>query len=203
MKYLVVCRGWIGDCLMASSIAKKLHEQDSEAIVDYLIPLLQPLYLMKNNPYIREVFAPTQILDAHDYDTVIEIPEVDQSRPVTLQFQEIAGIQNPSLEFDVYTIPQYDDFFEKELNIRREQTGKKIIAWQKNWEYKAYQCTNELLVKKIGAPHRNIDAIITELEKDFENKFVDEEIIDTLKQKILNEELEAVKELQYKERIKL
>lgn len=163
---LVLCRGYIGDCLFAGSLAEKLWNQEKEK-PDFMIPLIQPLYLLQQNPFINEVFGPTQVLNAADYKRIIEISEVDQSHPVTLQFQRIAGITDPSLEYNVYTVPEFDAYFRQEVRHMREMKGQKIIAWQRNWEYKAYQCTAETLEQGIGAPHRDIDAIIKDLEKDY------------------------------------
>jgi ADP-heptose:LPS heptosyltransferase len=60
MKYLINCTGFIGDTLFASSIAKKLHEQDSMAVVDYAIPLIQPKFLLEQNPYINSVYLQSE-----------------------------------------------------------------------------------------------------------------------------------------------
>ena len=50
-KILVKCTGFIGDTLFASSIAKKLKEQDPFRVVDFTIPVAQPLELLNNNPF--------------------------------------------------------------------------------------------------------------------------------------------------------
>lgn len=165
MKYLIKCTGFIGDNLFASSIAKKLHEQDTDAEVDYIITLPQPLLLFKQNPYIRNVYT-HDIVDINEYDKVYVMPYVDQSKPATTQFQEVVGIKNPSLEFDVYTIPEYDEAAKNQLEeIRRP--GTQLVAWLAGWKDRAYATTLEMYWKKVGGPHRDIDRIIVSLEKEF------------------------------------
>ena len=72
-KILIKCTGFIGDILFASSIAKKLKEQNKECTVDYSIPVSQPLELLYNNPYIDNVFLDSNINEA-DYERVICYP---------------------------------------------------------------------------------------------------------------------------------
>jgi hypothetical protein len=94
------------------------------------------------------------------------MPKVDQSRPATIQFQEVAEIKTPSTEFDVYTVPEYDESAKEQLeNIRRP--GTPLVAWLSNWKDRAYATTLEMYWRKVGGPHRDIDKIIVGLEKDF------------------------------------
>lgn len=167
MKYLIQCTGFIGDNLFASSIAKKLHEQDSEAEVDYIITLPQPLLLFQQNPYIRNVYTNNSV-DRSQYDKVYVMPHVDQSRPATIQFQEVAEIKNPSLEFDVYTIPEFDESVKKQLETIR-RPGTPLVAWMTSWKDKAYATTPDMYWKQNyhGGPHRDIDKMVANLEKEF------------------------------------
>jgi hypothetical protein len=169
MKILVNCRGFIGDILFAGSLAKKFVEQYPECEVHYNIPLVQPLFLLQNNPYIRKVFVtePWNELVKNGYDVIVNIPEVDQSIPATLQMQAAGGIENQSLEFDVYTLPQFDATAAEMVYTLRtkydDTKAVKVVAYQVDWAWKAYQCTPESLASGIGAPHRNTDHIIHEL----------------------------------------
>ena len=57
MKILIKTYGFIGDILFASSIAQKLKEQyGNDCIVDYCIGFPQPYKLLKNNPWIDNVY---------------------------------------------------------------------------------------------------------------------------------------------------
>lgn len=164
MKYLIKCTGFIGDNLFASSIAKKLHEQDSSAIVDYVLSIPQPLLLIEQNPYIRNVYVYNT--DESSYDKVYVMPSVDQARPATIQFQEAAGVQNPTTEFDVYTVSEYDESVQSQIDAIREP-NKPVVAWLANWRDRAYATTLEMYWQRIGGPHRDIDKIIVELQKEF------------------------------------
>lgn len=165
MRYLIHCTGFIGDTLFASSIAKKLHEQDSNAIVDYSIPLIQPKLLLEENPYINAVYMHHEQKPAN-YDREYKMPYVDQSEPATIQFQRVAEIQNPSLEFDVYTIDEFDQSAIEQLEeVRRP--GTQLVAWLAGWKDRAYQTTLDMYWRKVGGPHRDIDKIVTTLDKKF------------------------------------
>lgn len=171
MKILVNCRGFIGDVLFASSLAKKYHEMfDGNCEIHYNIPLLQPLELLENNPYIAKVWGRSlENLVGNRYDLVVNIPEVDQAFPATLQMQAAGGIEDQSLEFDVFTSPWYDEeVVELFFNLRRTHAPKtKIITFQNDWAWKAYQCTPETLAHGIGAPHRDTDTIIKALQEKY------------------------------------
>jgi hypothetical protein len=119
---------------------------------------VQPKLLLEQNPYIHEVFVATNPSLA--YDMVIVMPVGDQAIPMTIKYQQAAGITNPTVNYWVYTLQEYNQMYDALFANRK----KKIIGWQVNWEWKAYQCTPELLAKRIGAPHRQIDKVIAELD---------------------------------------
>ena len=56
-KCLIVTHGFFGDIIFASSIAKKLKEEDQFDEVDYLIGFPQVERLMQNNPHISNVYV--------------------------------------------------------------------------------------------------------------------------------------------------
>ena len=98
------------------------------------------------------------------------MPPVRQNEPATIQYQRAAGTKTTQLSFDIDTTFFWDNKARNIIaeTIKKTPTPKKqIIGWQMNWEWKAYQCTKELLEKGIGAPHRNIASIIEDLSKDF------------------------------------
>lgn len=160
-KFLVNCRGFIGDILFASSVAGKLKEQYPICHITYNIPLIQPKLLLERNPYIDKVIV-QETPNIHDFDLTVNIPVINQRTPATIQMQNCAGITNSTPGYTVYTVPEYDKPYE-EIAEDIHSKGEKLIGWQVNWEYKAYQCTPELLEKRIGAPHRQIDKVIDEL----------------------------------------
>jgi hypothetical protein len=169
-KVLVRCRGWIGDILFASSLAKKLHEEnEGEVVVDYYIPLPQPQILLEMNPYISEIFNEFTF-NPNSYTRIIDIPAVNQQFPATWQFQKAAGIRNPTNEFPVWTVDTYDDEATKML-MRLRENGKPIVAWQSNWWEKSYIFTEEQYNAGVdkgqgfGDGHRDIQKILSILEE--------------------------------------
>jgi hypothetical protein len=167
MNILVNCKGFIGDILFASSLAKPLSEQYLGAQIFLNIPLPQPLRLLQQNPYIHEVRVNNRFSEIA-IDIKLDIPEVDQACPATIYMQAMCGIPSElqQLEFPVWTVAEYDEFEARRCaNIRKH--GKRVIGYQVDWAWKAYQCTTDTLANGIGAPHRNMDAVIAELDNNF------------------------------------
>lgn len=174
MRYLIVCKNYfVGDILFASSLAERLKLDNPTCEVYFNVPLAQPLDLLNNNPYIDGVQLSNDIsqIDRQSADKVIVLPGIDQNYPATSQLQWYCGVTKPRTEFDVYTIPHYDELAKEEIDKLRKEQGKgktrTVIAWQRNWEYKAYQCTPETVANGIGAPHRNIDEVIEFLSRKY------------------------------------
>lgn len=165
-KFLITANGFIGDILHASSLCKKLHEQYKNAIVDMFIPLNQPLLLLKQNPYINAIWT-RECPPTGEYTLYFNIPLVDQNFPATEYFQKYCGIRNPTKEYQVYTLPEYDGWAEAEIHRLQSEFGKPVVAVQKNWPDKAYQCTIDSLRQGEGAPHRDIAPIVNSLKEHF------------------------------------
>jgi ADP-heptose:LPS heptosyltransferase len=174
MKILVNCHGFIGDILFASSIAKKLKEKYGECHITYEIPLPQPKLLLLQNPYIDAVLVEGEVrtLQMRAYDLIVDVPEVDQRYPATMYMQAKAGIEDQSLEFDVWTEPGNDSSVQGLYDIFRENRQLPIVVMQQDWGWRAYQCTPETLAKGIGAPHRDTDRIKSALQSDYNIQMV-------------------------------
>lgn len=180
-KYLIINRGFLGDILFSTSVATRLKKDGLASRVYYAINFIQPMDLLNNHNDIDGVFLLSsnngtqscqEFIDrelANDNLVIVEMPPVRQNEPATIQYQRAAGTRTTQLSFDIETIP----FWDKKANevllkslINPTTPRRRIIGWQMNWEWKAYQCTKELLEKGIGAPHRNITAIIEDLSQD-------------------------------------
>ena len=171
-KILVKCSGFIGDILFASSVARKLKEQDSSREVHYSIPVIQPIDLLFHNPYINNVFLSDNVNERR-YDRVIELPLVDQSITPPRQFQQAAGIEDVDDKFDIYTNPAFD-YAARQSFKETKKKGIKIITWLSNWEERSYLFTKEQYKAGIDVPnlgyggkHRNIKFIIDSLSDKF------------------------------------
>lgn len=168
-KTLVKCTGYIGDVLFASSIAKKLKEESQTNLeIHYSIPVVQPLELLYNNPYIDKVLLHNDV-DQSIYDSVINIPLVDQSITPPRQFQQAAGVTNIDDEFKVYTNPAFDYAAEQAFKETKDK-GIKVITWMSNWEERSFLFTEEQYKAGVDVPnlgyggsHRDIKYIIENL----------------------------------------
>ena len=168
-KTLVKCTGYIGDVLFASSIAKKLKEESQTNLeIHYSIPVVQPLELLYNNPYIDKVLLHNDV-DQSIYDSVINIPLVDQAITPPRQFQQAAGVANIDDEFKVYTNPAFDYAAEQAFKETKDK-GIKVITWMSNWEERSFLFTEEQYKAGVDVPnlgyggsHRDIKYIIENL----------------------------------------
>jgi len=179
-KILVICYGYLGDHLFASSIAKKLLEEDASVVVDYVVGFPQVIPLLNQNPYINNIIfngtvtpAPTFRGDITTYDKIIQLGPLSFVEPPCVEFQKIAGIKNPTPEFVVYTDPSID------YNIKSQFSELKthnlpIVAVMNNWEKKAFRFTEEeyrnnadVPNKGYGGRYRDIHSIVKKLQDRF------------------------------------
>ena len=171
-KILIKCTGFIGDVLFASSIADKIKRDPKvSTIVDYWIPVVQPLELLSLNPNINQVFIERPNTD--DYDEIIGVPLVDQSITPPRQFQLAAGIIDADDKYKIYTNPVYD-YNARVLFEKARKNGIPVVAWMSNWQERSYLFTEEQYKKGIDVPnlgyggaHRNISFIVNELNRGF------------------------------------
>jgi len=166
MKILVNCTGFIGDILFASSLAQKLKDQQP-CTVDYLIHLTQPHLLLKQNPYIDEVYL--YECDLSVYDRVVNLHGIDFNYQPAVWYQMQAGIENPTPDFKVYTLPEYDQWAAEAISKLRD--GRPVVAVMDGWMEKSYIFTAEQYRAGIDVPnlgyggsHRNIPYILEKLD---------------------------------------
>lgn len=151
LKVLVQVTGFIGDIIFASSAAKLLKEKYEKVL--YRIRFWEPYELLQLNPFIDGVFVSESIFGNSNplMDTFI-CGEVDQNIPVTIQFQRICGIEQPILEYQVYTNKIYDGIAENYVAQLKSQTHKKIVAYQANWNERTFGFTKEEYERGIDIP---------------------------------------------------
>lgn len=179
-KILIKCRNiHIGDTLFASSIAKKLKEQNPNCEIHYDISFLQPIELMLNNPYIDKVFYKES--ENTDYDVIHELMENDVStlspyESAVSQFQKMCGIKNYDDKYEIYTNPSVDYSIKRSIqelkNIGELERDVILVGYQIDWGRKSFLFTEEEYDKAEGAEDgsgygkskRNIYDIINPLE---------------------------------------
>jgi len=179
---LIKTYGFIGDILFASSIAKKLKEQHgSTTVVDYCIGFPQPYKLLKNNPWIDNVYLSENkgprvtipsCVDITQYDVIYELPECRQDIQPTIWYQQHCDIKNPTPEFDIYTDPVIDESVKHELK-QINPNNVKVIGYVANWqsltvtytesEYEAGLNNPSDILAHTNKNKRNIQRILNEL----------------------------------------
>lgn len=180
-KCLVVTCGYFGDIIFATALAEKLKSEQGYTEVDYLIGFPQVARLVHNNPYIDKVYisevpsahpVSTQV-DAKSYSKVITLQPLHYSVPPAYEYQQLAGINNPTATYTVYTESKYDEIAQAYIEDIR-QNGKKVIALMSNWKPKTYLFTPEQYAAGIDVPnlgyggsHRSTEKIVNELKEHY------------------------------------
>lgn len=108
-KYLISVTGWLGDSLIASSVAEQLYIENNNILVDYIIGFPQTKYFLESNPYINEVYVennPTPYPNYQkfigEYDEIFSLPVNDLKYLPTIKFQKHCNIKFPKKEFYLY-----------------------------------------------------------------------------------------------------
>jgi hypothetical protein len=180
-KCLIATCGYFGDIAFATSIAKKLKEEQQFDTVDYLIGFPQMERLLSNDPYIDNVFVSNipsphpysnSVIEAQ-YDKVIKLQPLSFEVPPPYEYQVFAGVRNPGTDYKLYTEPSYDTIAKSYIEELR-QSGKKVVALMSNWEPKTYIFTPEQYIEGIDVPnlgyggsHRNINKVVSELKNHY------------------------------------
>lgn len=177
---LIITCGFFGDIIFASSLAEKLQSQYNH--IDYLIGFPQIYRLINNNPFINNVFissipGPFPInsnIDYSIYNHIIKLQPLNYLVTPCEEFQQFAGIKNPTSEYKVYTQPEYDEIAQNLIQDLKNQYKKPVVGLMSNWESKTYLFTKEQYELGIDIPnlgyggkHRDINYIINELQKHF------------------------------------
>ena len=187
-KCLIVTHGFFGDIIFASSIAKRLRHENQFSFVDYLIGFPQVARLVKNNPYVNDVYvseiplpSPTHSkIDVTKYDRIVKLEPLSFLEPPTIEFQKHAGVRNPVASYRVYTDIEYDIFIRDQLEENTPfDKNKKTIAIMRNWKPKTYLFTKEEYDRGIDVPnlgyggkHRNVEWIVDKLQNKFNVIFI-------------------------------
>lgn len=180
-KCLIITHGFFGDIAFSTSIAEKFKNQKKFDVVDYLIGYPQMESLLKNDPYIDNVIVSdypsvipvNKLVVEESYDKVIKLTPLSFIEPPACEYQRLAGIDNPTPEFKVYTSSEYDIIAKQYLNDCFNN-NKKTLAIMSNWESKSYLFTEDQYKAGIDVPnlgyggrHRDIQKIVDELSKDY------------------------------------
>jgi len=178
--------GYVGDCIFASSIARKLKEEGQFEIVDMVVGFPQAQRLLSFNPYIDNVFCtaeptPHPLHNAkidnlgmdYYYSKEFQLKETQKDIPPPLQFQLECGVQNPDTEYEIWVDPEIEKEQEGYIN------GPYIAVMDiDSWTEKAFDFTVEeydrgvdVPLKGYGGRLRNINDIVNSLATEFANQY--------------------------------
>lgn len=173
---LIVCHGYLGDHLFASSIARKLLDEDQFDQIDYVVGFPQVVPLLQLNPFIHKVFfngtpTPSPVPTNTNYTEVIHLGPLMFKEPPCVEFQKVAGVRNPSPEFQVFTDKDVDHFIQEHF---KSVGDTPIIAVMNNWQPKTFLFTKEQYEAGIDVPNkgyggswRNTNYIVDRLKEHF------------------------------------
>lgn len=167
-RFLIKCENIdIGDVLFASSVAKKIKQENPPCEVDFIINYLQPLELLNNNPYIDNVYfkssnreyTKTYIINKSSHD-------LDLSNSVVSQYQQMCEIKSFNDTFEIFSNPISDYSIEcsmKELiEIDYWKSDMIKICYVMDWDRKSY-----ILSNSSNQPDaRNTNSILEPLKAD-------------------------------------
>jgi hypothetical protein len=170
MRALVICVGFIGDNLFASSIPEKLKNQ-GYTIVDMYLSIAQPLELISLNPFVDTVYLHEAPPSRELYDKIFFLQPIHRRETPTIQFQKQCGVENPTSDYKIYTNPSIDSYVEPLL--KHTIQGKTLVAYMSNWVEKTFGFTEQEYQAGIDVPNlgyggrrRDIDFIISNLEQE-------------------------------------
>jgi len=175
---LVRTYGYFGDIAFASGLAPHLKEQYKQ--VDYAIGFPQMQALIKNNPFINNVYvsdiAGPSVRISKDitdrYDRVINLDRLSFEVPPVVEYKQQARIKDTDPSYRLYTSPTYDSRVEELFS--QLPKDKKVIGLMSNWEERSFLFTEEeykagidIPNKGYGGANRNINKIILALQEEF------------------------------------
>ena len=171
-KFLIKCENLdIGDVLFASSVAKKIKQENPPCEVDFNVNYLQTLELLNNNPYIDNVYYKN---NGSDYTTTYLLNksshDLDVSTSVVSQYQQMCEIKSFDDTFEIFTNQTSDYAIESSMKelIEIDYWKSDIIkiCYVMDWDRKGYllndsdDIPNTRNAHSITEPMKNNDKIM-------------------------------------------
>ena len=168
---LIKVTGFLGDILFSTSVARQLKREDKSLLIDYQIPLNAPYEILQLDNNINRIFLPNEEVDESSYDKVFTLPPCTQEDPPTIQYQKHCGVKDLDSSYNV-KVPHTAIEVVSAMMKPHKQQGKKIVAWQGNWEEKSFRYTEEEYKRGVDVPNlgyggkrRDINFLISELSR--------------------------------------
>ena len=137
-KILVVVYGFLGDALLSQPIAERLKTEHQATKVDFLVGFPQTQLLLEQNPNIDNVIissifsqCPNPHHISHLYDEVRIVENYTGNTPLTIHHQISAGVRTPTLGYEVYTVPEYDNLVQNQL---KELDSRPVVGIGNTWK---------------------------------------------------------------------
>lgn len=143
-RFLIKCENLdIGDVLFASSVAKKIKQENPPCEVDFNVNYLQTLELLSNNPYIDNVYYKNNGSDyTNTYLLKKSSHDLDVSTSVVSQYQQMCGIKSFDDTFEIFTNQTSDYAIESSMKelIEIDYWNSDIIkiCYVMDWDRKSY-----------------------------------------------------------------
>ena len=168
---LIKVTGFLGAILFSTSVARQLKREDKSLLIDYQIPLNAPYEILQLDNNINRIFLPNEEVDESSYDKVFTLPPCTQEDPPTIQYQKHCGVKDLDSSYNV-KVPHTAIEVVSAMMKPHKQQGKKIVAWQGNWEEKSFRYTEEEYKRGVDVPNlgyggkrRDINFLISELSR--------------------------------------
>ena len=168
---LIKVTGFIGDTLFSTSVARQLKKDGFTGLIDYKIPVYPPYEILQLNNSINRIFLPNEEIDESVYDKVFTLPPCNQEEPPTIQYQKHCGVKDLDPSYEI-KVPQDSIDVVSDMMKPYKQQGRKIVAWQGNWEEKSFGYTEEEYKRGVDVPNlgyggrrRDINFLVSELSK--------------------------------------
>ena len=168
---LIKVTGFIGDTLFSTSVARQLKKDGFTGLIDYKIPVYPPYEILQLNNSINRIFLPNEEIDESVYDKVFTLPPCNQEEPPTIQYQKHCGVKDLDPSYEIKVPKDSVDVVSNMMKPYKQQ-GRKIVAWQGNWEEKSFGYTEEEYKRGVDVPNlgyggrrRDINFLVSELSK--------------------------------------
>ena len=172
MNILIKVTGFIGDTLFSTSVARQIKRERRDCLIDYKIPVHQPYELLELDNNINRVFLPNEDVEESMYDEVYTLPACTQQDPPTIQFQKHCGLKELDPSYEIKVTSSSMEVVADMMRPYKSQ-GKKIVAWQGNWEEKSFGFTPEEYEigdnkdPGYGGRRRDINSIVDRLSQHY------------------------------------
>jgi hypothetical protein len=167
-----VCHGYFGDHFFATSIARKLKEENQFDRVDYVVGWPQVVPFFERDPHIDVTIMSTMVgpqpvppahWDLNQYSQIFYLKPVTRFEPPPVEMQRLCDVQHPSPDFILYTNPEFDATVQEAWTY----AARPLIAIMnpESWRLKAFQFTKEEYEQGVNVPYLGYGGRLRDINK--------------------------------------